>query len=106
MATFPTPRLLPHPLQELPQPGSQMTEAELLQLLHGHLRPLETIVLALNSALEHESLTYKATGPLLDLVWQGLNTLVDLLEAWWEHQPPPEVMQPRQRRPVDGAPDA
>lgn len=94
MPTFPTPPLLPHPLQELPQPGSHLADEALLHLLHGHLRPLEAIVMALNSALEHEALTYKVTGPLLDLVWQDLNTLVDLLDAWREHQPLPEVTLP------------
>lgn len=94
MPTFKTPHLLPHPLQELPQPGSQLADEALLHLLHGHLRPLEAIVVALNSALKHEALTYKVTGPLLDLVGEGLNTLVDLLDAWQRHQPLPEVTLP------------
>jgi hypothetical protein len=71
----------------LPAPGTQFTDAALLHLLRSHLRPLEALAVALSTALEHEDLTYKVTGPLLDLLWESLYALVQLLDAWGDQQP-------------------
>jgi hypothetical protein len=86
MAPFTTPRLLPHPLA-LPAADTPLTEEALLLLLRSHLRPLEALTVTLNTALEHEDLTYKVTGPLLDVLWESLYALVHLLDAWWDQQP-------------------
>jgi hypothetical protein len=68
MAPFTTPFLRPQALQDLPASGTQLTEAELFLLLRSHLRPLEALTVTLNTALEHADLTYKVTGPLLDVL--------------------------------------
>lgn len=94
MAPFITPNLLPHAFQPLPAPGTQLTEEALLLLLRSHLRPLEAVAVTLNTALEHEDLTHKVTGPLLDLLWESLCAMVHLLDAWWDQQPIPRVVLP------------
>lgn len=88
MASFPAPHLERRRFQTLPDEGTILTEAALLQLLYDLLKPLEAITYAFE--LAHDQMdSGEATDILVGFIQEILEQAVLLLEAWHEHQPPP-----------------
>ena len=87
MPPFPVPHLERHELQILPEPGTLLTETELLHLLWDLLHPLEGLLYCYELAVE------ASTGEIferaLSFIDKVLEEAVLLLQAWHEHQPPP-----------------
>lgn len=102
MSTFPMPHLIQHLLQDLPQPGTPLTEAALLDTVRTQLRPMDALACTLATALEHERLTSEVTVPLLSLLSQVLGQVVQLLDVWKATQ----AVEGRHRTPGGGHRDA
>jgi hypothetical protein len=98
MPPFPVPHLERRTFQDLPDEDSLLTETELLHLLRDLLKPLEHITYAFTLALS-ELGEGDATEFLVQFHEEILEQAVLLLNAWHEHQPPPDRRRTRRSQP-------
>ena len=84
MATITVPDFSPHPLQDVAQPGTVLTEPELLGRLHAMLPPLQILASLLHGAVERQEVTTLVIEPMLSVIFQALYEPVILLETWAE----------------------
>jgi hypothetical protein len=95
--TFPVPNLLPNLFAEMPEPGSRITEAEALRILHELVRPIHALSAILHEQLQSEDEIYHTVSDLILQYWEPAQALLEAWYAvWYEQHGSPAARRRRQ----------